>query len=518
MSMFKEIADIQTAETLNLPVPNAKFHSVVVKPSEIQKEMVSELGERAEMIRKGLVDAKTDNMLKITNEGRKLALDQRILNEMLPDFEGSKVNICANNIYDIWESTIDKKSTQLVFCDLSTPNNDVKFNVYDDLKQKLINKGIPENEIAFIHDANTETRKKELFAKVRTGDVRVLIGSTTKMGAGTNVQNKIKAIHHLDCPWRPADLTQRNGRGIRQGNENDEIDVYTYVTEGTFDAYLYQLVENKQKFISQIMTSKAIVRSAEDIDEKALSYAEIKALAAGNPLIIEKTQLDTDVSKLKLLKQSYLNQIYTLEDAIVKIYPVEIKKNKDLIENIEKDIEIVKENTNINNEEKFSAMTLNGKIYNKKENAGKMILEICKNKQTKEQEEIGEYRGMKMSIEIQGKEFFLTLKNKSIYTVALGNDIYGNITRIDNAISDMEKRLEKTKIQLENLQQQFENAKQDAKIPFDKEQELQDKIKRLNEVNKELEINDKENEIIDDLAENNKEDVKSQEHDKVPIR
>lgn len=518
MSMFKEIADIQTAETLNLPVPKANFHSVVVKPSDIQKEMVAELGERAERIRKREVDSKTDNMLKITNEGRKLALDQRILNDMLPDFEGSKVNICANNIYDIWNKTATQKSTQLVFCDLSTPNNDGKFNVYDDLKQKLINKGIPENEIAFIHQANTETRKKELFAKVRVGDVRVLIGSTAKMGAGTNVQNKIKAIHHLDCPWRPADLTQRNGRGIRQGNENDEIDVYTYVTEGTFDAYLYQLVENKQKFISQIMTSKAIVRSAEDIDEKALSYAEIKALAAGNPLIIEKTELDTEVSKLKLLKQSYLNQKYALEDAIVKVYPVEIKRNTDLITNIEKDIETVNQNTKTNSEEKFSPMILNEKIYNKKEDAGKMILEICNNKETTEQEEIGKYRGMKMYLEIVGKNFVLTLQNQSTYAVNLGKDVYGNISRIDNLIANMEDKLDKAKIQLENLKQQFENAKKDVKVPFDKEQELQEKLKRLNQVNKELEINDKENEIIDDVPETEKEEKKSQEYNKEPIR
>ena len=363
MSMFKEVADIQTAETLNLPVPKANFKTITVKPSDIQKEMVADLGKRAEAIRKREVDSKTDNMLKITNEGRKLALDQRLLNDMLGDFEGSKVNICANNVYEIWEKSKEEKSTQLVFCDLSTPNNDGKFNVYDDLKQKLIDRGIPDNEIAFIHEANTEARKKELFAKVRKGDVRVLIGSTAKMGAGTNVQNKLIALHHLDCPWRPADLTQRNGRGIRQGNENDEIDVFTYVTEETFDAYLYQLVENKQKFISQIMTSKAIVRSAEDIDEKALSYAEIKALAAGNPLIIEKTELDTQVAKLKLLKQSYLSQIYDLEDAIVKYYPVEIKNTTDLISNIEKDIQIVKENTKIDNEEKFSPMILSGQAY-----------------------------------------------------------------------------------------------------------------------------------------------------------
>ena len=512
MSMFKEVADIQTAETLNLPVPKANFKTITVKPSDIQKEMVADLGKRAEAIRKREVDSKTDNMLKITNEGRKLALDQRLLNDMLGDFEGSKVNICANNVYEIWDKSKEKKSTQLVFCDLSTPNNDGKFNVYDDLKQKLIDRGIPDNEIAFIHEANTEARKKELFAKVRKGDVRVLIGSTAKMGAGTNVQNKLIALHHLDCPWRPADLTQRNGRGIRQGNENDEIDVFTYVTEGTFDAYLYQLVENKQKFISQIMTSKAIVRSAEDIDEKALSYAEIKALAAGNPLIIEKTELDAQVSKLKLLKQSYLSQIYALEDAIVKYYPVEIKTTTDLISNIEKDIQIVNENTKTDNEEKFSPMILNGQAYIKKEDAGKMLLEICKNKGSKEPEDIGEYRGMKMQLEIVGQDFILELNNNSSYIVKLGSDIHGNITRIDNVITDMNKKLEDNKLKLSTLKQQFENAKVDVKVPFDKEEELAEKTKRLNRLNKELEINEKENEIIDDEVEEQKEiDIKDKE-------
>ena len=543
MSMFKEIADIQTAETLNLPVPKANFHNIAVKPSDIQKEMVEGLGERADAIRKKQVDSKTDNMLKITNEGRKLALDQRLLNEILPDFENSKVNICANNIYEIWEKNKEKKSTQLVFCDLSTPKvlgaednpfemeeKDGKLqlkerpftDVYTDLKRKLIAKGIPENEIAFIHDANTETRKKELFAKVRTGQVRVLMGSTNKMGAGTNVQSKIIALHHLDCPWRPADLTQRNGRGIRQGNENDEIDIYTYVTEGTFDAYLYQLVENKQRFISQIMTSKAIVRSAEDIDEKALSYAEIKALAAGNPLIVEKTNLDAEVSKLKLIKQSYLSQIYALEDAIVKYYPVEIKKNEDLIKDTQEDIKIVEENTKLDNEENFSPMILKDKQYHKKEDAGKILLEICSNKDNKDLEEIGEYRGLKMYLEIVCGDFILSLKNKSSYIVKLGSDVYGNITRIENVIADMEKIVENATVKLENLNQQFENAKKDVKIPFDKEQELQEKTNRLNELNKELEINDKENEIIDDdmqeTQENNSPEKECQDYEKDDFR
>ena len=499
MSMFKEIADIQTSETLKLPVPKANFKTIVVKPSNIQTEMVRGLGERAEKIRKKEVNPKYDNMLKITNEGRKLALDQRMLNDMLPDFQESKVNICVNNLYDIWNKTSNKKLTQLVFCDLSTPGTD-KFNVYDDLREKLMQKGIPKDEISFIHEADTETKKQELFAKVRNGNVRILIGSTAKMGAGTNVQNKIIALHHLDCPWRPADLIQRNGRGIRQGNENEEIDVFTYVTEGTFDAYLYQLVENKQRFISQIMTSKAVIRSAEDIDEKALSYAEIKALAAGNPLIIKKTELDTEVSKLKLLKQSYMSQIYNLEDKIVKYYPIEIKRLQNKIINIENDIKIVEENTFMNNEEKFSPMVLKGKIYNIKENAGKEILEICKNKQDAKVEEIGEYRGLKMSLSIDGfeKKFMLELQGNYTYRLELGTDIYGNITRIDNVIANMSKELENAKIQLEETNKQLENAKDVVKIPFDKEEELKQKTKELDEINITLNLDDKEKEIIDD--------------------
>ena len=379
MSMFKEIADIQTADTLNLPVPKVNAYTIDVDASDIQKGMVQDLAKRAERIRKKQVNSKTDNMLRITNEGRKLALDQRIINDMLPDYENGKVNVCANNIYKIWEKTKDKKSTQLVFCDLSTPKSlgtednpyEMEFlngewylkdrpftDVYTDLKRKLISKGIPEDEIAFIHDATTETKKKELFAKVKSGNIRVLMGSTSKMGAGTNVQNKIKAIHHLDVPWRPSDLQQRNGRGVRQGNENEEIDIYTYVTKGTFDAYSYQTVERKQRGVSQIMTSKVISRSEEDIDEKALSYAEIKALATGNPLIIEKAELEEQSSKLKILKQSYLSEIYRLEDAIVKFYPVEIKNNEELISNMQKDLELVKENTELNNEDKFSPIIL----------------------------------------------------------------------------------------------------------------------------------------------------------------
>lgn len=541
MALFKEVADIQTSDTLNLPVPKANFETIVVKPSQIQEEMVEKLGERAEEIKSGNVNPKEDNMLKITNEGRKLALDQRLLNNMLPDFENSKVNICADNIYKIWKETETNKSTQLVFCDLSTPKTlgtadnpyemelvdgewklkNYEFtDVYTDLKRKLIAKGIPENEIAFIHDATNEVKKQELFSKVRTGTIRVLMGSTAKMGAGTNCQNKIIALHHLDCPWRPADLTQRNGRGIRQGNENEVVNIFTYVTEKTFDAYLFQLVETKQKFISQIMTSRTPVRSAEDVDEKALSYAEIKALAAGNPLIIEKTQLDTDVSKLKLLKQSYLSEIYRLEDMIAKYYPNRIKELEKEITNIEKDIQLVTENTNIANEEKFSTMILKGKHYTKKEDAGKTILEICKTKETAELEEIGEYRGMKLELQINAarQEFELFIKGNFEYKISLGNDIYGNITRIDNALSNVEKELEQNKKELENTKKQLENAKIDVKIPFDKEDELKEKSIRLDRVNALLNLNEKESIIMEDDEKIDDDNLKSQDYDKDPIR
>lgn len=535
MAMFKEIADIQTAETLKLPVPKANRKTIVVKPSDIQKEMVKGLGERAERIRKKQVNPKEDNMLKITNEGRKLALDQRMLNPMLPDFEGSKVNACANNVYEIWEKTKDKKSTQLVFCDLSTPKplgseenpfemenvngvwklKEWQFtDVYTDLKRKLISKGIPENEIAFIHTADTETKKKELFAKVRTGEIRVLMGSTAKMGAGTNVQNKIKAIHHLDVPYRPSDLQQQDGRGVRQGNENDEIDIFNYVTEETFDAYMYQMLQRKQEFISQIMTSKAIVRSADDIDDKALSYAEIKALAAGNPLIIRKTELDNKVAKLKLLKQNHLNQIYTLEDMIVKHYPVEIKRLQDKIANIESDIKLVEENTHIDNEEKFSTMIMNDKPYNTKESAGKEILEICKKKENPAPELIGEHRGLKMLLGIDGwsKKFILHLQGKETYTIDLGDDARGNITRIENAIDGIVKELDSAREKLQETERQFNNAKEEVKTPFNKEEELKQLTKELDEINISLNLDEKDKEILDDEEQEEQEEKENKDY------
>ena len=415
MAMFKEVADIQTADMLNLPVPKAHYENVVVKPTEIQKEMVEELAERAERVRNKMVDATVDNMLKITNDGRKLALDQRLMNEILPDDPESKTSICANNIYRIWQENKDKHLTQLVFCDLSTPHNDGKFNVYDDVKNKLKEKGVPDDEVSFIHYANTDIRKQELFNKVRKGQVRVLMGSTQKMGAGTNCQDKLIALHDLDCPWRPSDLIQRSGRIIRQGNQNSDVYIYRYVTEGTFDAYLYQLVENKQRFISQIMTSKTPVRFAEDIDETALSYAEIKALAAGNPLIIEKTELDTQVAKLKLLKQTHLSQIYAMEDKVIKFYPNEIKRLEKRLEDISEDVKHLTDKTKIT--DGFQGMVIDGKEYIEKADAGQKIIDICKAKTNPEPIEIGEYRGFKMnlSFDTTDRKFHLSMKNNLSY-------------------------------------------------------------------------------------------------------
>ncbi|MBP3462908.1 MAG: DEAD/DEAH box helicase family protein [Clostridia bacterium] len=502
MAMFKEVADIQTADMLNLPVPKANYHNVVIEPSDIQKDLVKELSDRAERVRNKLVDSSIDNMLKITNDGRKLALDQRLSNDMLEDFEKSKVATCANNIYEIWNKTSDKKSAQLVFCDLSTPHNDGKFNVYDDLKSKLIERGIPEEEISFIHEANTDVRKQELFNKVRKGQVRVLMGSTQKMGAGTNCQDRLIALHDLDCPWRPSDLTQRSGRIIRQGNMNPEVDIYRYVTEGTFDAYLYQLVENKQRFIAQIMTSKTPVRFAEDIDETALSYAEIKALAAGNPLIIEKTELDTQVAKLKLLKQTHLSNIYAMEDKVIKFYPNEIKRLEIRIQNIEEDISHLKNNSK--NTDDFQGMIIKGENIIEKKDAGQKIIDICKSMTNKEPIEIGEYKGFKMilSFDTFDRTFHLDMKNKLSYNVELGSDPFGNITRIDNVLNNIENKLETTKNNLEDTKKQFENAKLETQRPFPQEEELKQKSKRLDELNIQLNLNEKDKEIIDDGLDN----------------
>ena len=498
MALFKEVADIQTSEMLNLPVPKANYHNVVIEPSEIQKELVKDLSERAEKIRNRMVDSSVDNMLKITNDGRKLALDQRLTNDMLEDFEHSKVATCADNIYSIWDKTSEDKSAQLVFCDLSTPHNDGKFNVYDDLKTKLIDRGIPEEEIAFIHDANTDARKQELFNKVRRGQVRVLIGSTQKMGAGTNCQDRLIALHDLDCPWRPSDLIQRSGRIIRQGNKNAEVDIYRYVTEGTFDAYLYQLVENKQRFISQIMTSKTPVRFAEDIDETALSYAEIKALAAGNPDIIEKTELDTQVAKLKLLKQNYLSEKYALEDKVIKYYPNEIKRLENRIEDMKEDIEVFNNNNTPDNA--FEKMNIKGTNFTERKEAGEKIIEICKSMTNPEPLEIGEYKGFKiiLSFDTMDRKFYASMKNNLSYKTELGSDPSGNITRIDNVLNGIETRLSSIENNLEDTKKNYESAKKEIEKPFPQEEELKTKSKRLDELNIKLNLNNKDKEIIDD--------------------
>lgn len=490
MAMFKQVADIKTADTLNLPTPTPHYHNVAVKPSEMQKTMVADLAERAEKVRGGNVDPSVDNMLKITNDGRKLALDQRMINPMLPDNEGSKINACVDNIFTIWQDNTEKKSAQLVFCDLSTPKPDAEFSVYTDIRQKLIERGVPESEIRFIHEAKTEVQKQELFKKVRKGEVRVLLGSTQKMGAGTNVQTKLIALHDIDCPWRPSDLEQRSGRIIRQGNENPDVEIYRYVTEETFDAYLYQLVEGKQKFAAQIMTSKSPVRTAEDIDDTALSYAEIKMLATGNPYIKEKMDMDIQVNKLKMLKSYYLSQKYDLEDKIIKFYPQEIALQTARIKGLKADLEIQKTHPK-EIDGKFVGMTIQGTEYKDKAEAGKAIIEFCKTKTNADTEILGEYRGFKMEIEFNQYEraYVVTLRENSSYHITLGTDIHGNITRLDNAIDGIESRLDKAEEQLANTQAQLETAKVEVEKPFAQEDELQQKMARLTELNALLDMN-----------------------------
>ena len=486
MSMFKEVADIRTADMLELPIPKANFHNVAVKPSEIQKDMVAKLAERAELVRKGNVDASVDNMLKITNDGRKLALDQRMLNEMLPDFEGSKINACIDNIYRIWEETADKKSAQLVFCDLSTPKNDGTFSVYNDIRKKLIERGIPESEVRFIHEADTDVKKKELFQKTRKGEVRVLLGSTQKMGAGTNVQDRLIALHDIDCPWRPSDLEQRAGRIIRQGNSNPEVEICRYVTEQTFDAYLYQLVEGKQKFASQIMTSKSPVRSADDIDETALSYAEIKMLATGNPYIKEKMDLDIQVQKLKLLKANYLSEKYNLEDKIIKFYPQKIAALNNTIKALEQDLATAKAHPKPS-DDSFVGIEIDGKYISEKADAGKAILEFCKQMNNPDPIAIGKYRGFDMELQFSSGVvhcYEIALKGATTQKVSLGEDANGNITRIDNAIGRLSEHIENTKVELKNIQTQYETAQIEVQKPFAQEEELKAKTKRQIEVEK----------------------------------
>ena len=497
MAMFKEIADIKTADMLNLPVPEAKYHNIAVKPSEMQKEMVASLAERAEQVRGGGVDSSVDNMLKITNDGRKLALDQRMLNDMLPDFEGSKINACIDNIYRIWKENADKKSAQLVFCDLSTPKNDGTFSVYNDIRKKLIERGIPESEVKFIHEADTDMKKKELFQKTRKGEVRVLLGSTQKMGAGTNVQDKLIALHDVDCPWRPSDLEQRSGRIVRQGNENPQVDIYRYVTEQTFDAYLYQLVEGKQKFASQIMTSKSPVRSAEDIDETALSYAEIKMLATGNPYIKEKMDLDIQVQKLKMLKSNFLSEKYGLEDKVIKFYPQQIAYLKSRVEGLTKDVETAKLHPKPIDEQPLGMM-VSGVSYSEKAEAGQAIINACKSMNSPDAIPLGEYRGFQMELyfDTVQRNYVVKLKGETSRDVPLGDDAHGNIVRIDNGIERFEEALADTKNSLENTEKQFETAKQEIEKPFAKEEELRAKTARLDELNILLNMDKKENEIV----------------------
>ena len=512
IAMFKEVADIQTADMLNLPVPEVEYHNEVAEPTQFQKDMVADLGERAEEVRNRSVDPSIDNMLKITNDGRKLALDQRMINPMLPDDETSKVSVCADRVYDIWKDTADRKATQLLFCDLSTPKSDGTFSVYNSIREKLLQKGIPENEVAFIHDANTEVKKDELFKKVRSGDVRVLLGSTSKMGAGTNVQKLLYASHDLDCPWRPADLEQRAGRIIRQGNTNEKVHIYRYVTKGTFDTYMWQTVEQKQKFISQIFTSKSPVRVADDIDPTALSFAEIKALSTGNPHIKEKMELDMEVSKLKLIKSSFMSQIYDLEDKVVKFYPKQIAEIAARIKGLEKDIETVKQYPKA--EDKFNTMTIDGFGYFEKEKAGNALIERCKKMTSEEPVNIGDYRGFSMehSFDSFQKLFYVTLVGCLSHKVELGTDVFGNIQRIDNALDGFEKRLEFEKEKLANTNTQYETAKVEAKRAFPQEAELQEKTKRLAAVEALLKMDKKDDNVIDTEISDDDAPIKKREY------
>lgn len=498
MAMFKQVADIKTADMLDLPVPEVEYHNIAVKPSQVQKEMVASLGERAEKIRGGNVDSSVDNMLKVTNDGRKLALDQRMMNPMLPDEEGSKVNACVNEVFRIWEENSDKKLTQLLFCDLSTPKGAGEFSVYTDIRQKLIEHGIPESEIKFIHEADTEAKKQELFKKVRRGEVRILMGSTQKMGAGTNVQNKIIASHDLDCPWRPADLEQRAGRTVRQGNENPKVGLYRYVTEGTFDAYCWQLVEGKQKFSSQIMTSKSPVRSCEDVDATALSYAEIKMLAADNPHIKEKMDLDIQVQKLRLLKSNYLSEKYELEDKIIKYYPTTIARTKETIAGLEKDILLAKEHPKPL-DDTFVGIEVKGVSYSEKAEGGQKIIDACKEMTSPDPVPLGKYRGfdLELSFDTFEKAYQVKIKGSLSRSVSLGTDATGNITRIDNAIEKISERLEAKSRELSTLEQQFATAKAEVEKPFDKEEELTEKTNRLNVLNGLLNVDKRENELVD---------------------
>ena len=497
ISIFKEAADIQTSDMLNLPVPEAEFINEVLKPSEEQQDMVAAFSERAENVRGGLVNPTEDNMLKITNDGRKCALDQRLLNELLPDAEKSKVNTCVENAFRVWDEGKTDRTTQLIFCDLSTPKGDGTFNVYDDVRNKLVARGIPKEEIAFIHEYNTEAKKAELFAKVRAGQVRILMGSTPKLGAGTNVQDRLIALHHLDCPWKPSDLEQQEGRILRQGNQNDKVKIFRYVTENTFDAYMWQILENKQKFISQIMTSKSPVRACEDVDDTALSYAEIKALATGNPYIKEKMDLDVQVSKLKLLKANHTSQIYRLESDIAKNFPVQISALKERIAGMQVDSQVVK-SVDLQDNDTF-AMTVGNVLYEDKKEAGEALIAACAGLKTVSTGgKVGEYHGFTLSASYNmfSNAFELTVKGKCSYKLEIGKDPVGNMQRIHNTLSSIDRKLTESEQKLETVQQQLATAQEEVKKPFPKETELNEKMERLSELNALLNMDEKGNETI----------------------
>ena len=482
---------------LNLPVPEAEFINEVLKPSEEQQEMVSAFSERAENVRAGLVNPTVDNMLKITNDGRKCALDQRLLNELLPDAEKSKVNTCVENAFQVWDEGKADRTTQLIFCDLSTPKGDGTFNVYDDVRNKLVARGIPKEEIAFIHEYNTETKKADLFTKVRAGQVRILIGSTPKLGAGTNVQDRLIALHHLDCPWKPSDLEQQEGRILRQGNQNDKVKIFRYVTENTFDAYMWQILENKQKFISQIMTSKSPVRACEDVDDTALSYAEIKALATGNPYIKEKMDLDVQVSKLKLLKANHTSQIYRLESDIAKNFPIQISALKERIAGMQVDSQVVK-SVDLQDNDTF-AMTVGNVLYEDKKEAGEALIAACAGLKTVSTGgKVGEYHGFTLSASYNmfSNAFELTVKGKCSYKLEIGKDPVGNMQRIHNTLSSIDRKLTESEQKLETVQQQLATAQEEVKKPFPKEAELNEKMERLSELNALLNMDEKGNETI----------------------
>jgi len=501
VGMFKEVADIKTSDQLHLPVPEAKFETVVAKPSDLQKEMVQELSKRAARIHSGTVDASEDNMLCVTNDGRKIGLDVRLMNPMLPDDPNSKLNICVRNVLKIWEEGKDQKLTQLLFCDLSTPKNDGNFNVYEDIRKKLIAAGVPENEIEFIHNADTEAKKAALFSKVRSGDVRVLLGSTAKMGAGTNVQSRLVAVHHLDVGWKPSDMTQRNGRIIRQGNMNKEVKVFNYVTEGTFDSYLFQTLENKQRFISQIMTSKSPVRSCEDVDEQALSYAEIKALCAGNPLIKEKMDLDVQVAKLKVLKADHQSQKFRLQDKLLTKFPADIQEVNAHIAGLKADAQLAAAHPQ--GKEEFCGMTIKGVAYDEKKTAGERLVLACSELPNAEEKVIGSYRGFELSLRFDAfrTEYQALLKGQQKYTVPLGNDPLGNIIRLDNSLNSFPERITSAENELTTLHQQQAAAQIEVEKPFPQEEELAEKSARLAELNAQLDVDEKSHEPEQDEEE-----------------